>query len=268
VSFLKRIPRIAFAGLLLILVASKDVRGQSQFMDLAPLSEVGHARYADDLETTLILVGIERSMPIGSLLPQVTPDSYLTFLRLLVGIRLEGTDAVFRGRATAVDFTVQKMPWAASFSFLDFDASGYRSFSSDWISLGIGPGFDVGDRELRISGRVIGVGAFNSTRLGSTVLRGDTLDEDKTRHSLSYGARGQASLVIQEIVQFSARYELIKYSIDSEIEYSNRGGLLRISPMPGIQLFGSYERIRYQLGGKEKKLNVFGFGLTVTPSSF
>jgi len=267
VPFVHRHPGFTFVGLLLILIAGRDAYGQSQFMNLAPLSEVAQIRYADDLETTLVLVGIKRSMPIVDLLPQVTPDSYLTFIRLLAGIRFDGSDVGIRGRATAVAFEIQRMPWAAAFSLLDFDASGFRNFSSDWISLGIGPGIDVGNREIRLSGRMIGLGSFNSTQFGNTVVEGKQLDESTTRHSLSYGIRGQASLSVQEIVRLSIKYELTKYSIDSDIEFSNQTAILSIRLVSGIQLFGSFERVRYLLGDVEENLDVLGFGLTLTPSA-
>ncbi|GMQ82480.1 MAG: hypothetical protein BMS9Abin05_1934 [Rhodothermia bacterium] len=265
--FVHRLSRFTLVCLLLILTAGGEVYGQSRFMSLAPLSEVGQIRYADDLETTLVLVGIKMSTPIADLLPQVTPNSYLTFVRLLAGIRFEGTGVEIRGRATAVEFEIQKMPWAAAFSLLDFDASGFRNFSSDWISLGIGPGMDVGNREIRLSGRLIGLGSFNSTQIGSTVIEGELLDESETRHSLSYGLRGQASLSVQEILELSIKYELTKYSIDSDIEYSNQAATLGIRLISGIQLHGSFERVRYLLGDVDEHLNVLGFGLTLTPSA-
>jgi len=263
----RRFPGLIIAVLLVNMFTGRQAYCQTQFMSMAPLSEVGYVRYADDLETTLILVGIERSIPISALLPQVTPDSYLKFMRILAGVRFEDGEVGFRGRVTAVGFEIQKMPWVGSFSLVDFDASGFRNFSSDWISLGIGPGVDVGNRELRLSARLVGRGSFNSTQIGNTVIKGESLDESSTRHSLSYGLRGQASLSFQNLFRFSVRYELTKYSIDSDIEYARQDAILSIKLISTVRLFGSFERVRYQLSDVEEKLNVLGFGLTLTPSA-
>ena len=79
--------------------------------------------------------------------------------------------------------------------------------------------------------------------------------------------RGQASFSVQEIVRLSIKYELTKYSIDSDIEFSNQTAILSIRLVSGIQLFGSFERVRYLLGDVEENLDVLGFGLTLTPSA-
>lgn len=247
-------------------VSPRTSSGQNQFLSMAPLNKVLQFSSGSEIDATNMLIGIERSMPIGALLPQVTPDSYLDFMRIAAGVNLQDSKVRMRGRATAVGFEIQKMPWAATLSVVDFDASGYHSFSADWLALGIGPGLDAGDRMFRISGRVIGVASFNSMRFGSEILRFPTRVGDKTRQSIRYGFRSTVSVDIEERFLLLGKYTMNNYSIDQDIQVTSLLVSIRVKVVPTLSVMAAYEQLTYTLRESELDLDGVRLGLLLSPA--
>ena len=83
-----------------------------------------------------------QAVPLGTLLPQVTSDSYFQALGVSAGPRF--TDAAFdrlRFRLIGLKAGMQRSWTAGEVTILDYDQTGLRQEEATWIGIGFGPGF-------------------------------------------------------------------------------------------------------------------------------
>ncbi len=240
---------------------------QSELINMAPARYVSTVRMASDIESIVLLAGIERSIPLGELLPQVSPDSYIEFMRIHAGIRSgKDADIDLRAHVTAVSFEIQKMPWAAAFSVLDVKASEMTDLNADWLALAMGPGIDFGSRQVRFVARILAGGALNSSRFGSSNFPELGKPAGNTRHTLVYGLKGRAAFVVLNRASIAVKYDLNWYAIDADLTNTDVTAVFDLRILTKLWLTGSYRITQLKIKGDEENLDVFRFGVVFTPS--
>jgi hypothetical protein len=246
---------------------TESAHAQSEFLSIAPLRFFAGIHHAPDHARTGFSIGIERAIPVSNLLPQVSPDSYVEFVRAHAGVRFnEDEKTEFRMRATAVAVELQKRPWASSFSFLDIDASGLADVSADWISLGLGPGVDFGSRSVRFVAKGLLEGAVNSTRFGMTSFSEVGAAASETRHTVSYGVKGTAGVVSRGIASLLVDYEHTRYAIDTGIRQNAVQVALTVNLSRKVHATGTYRRMELAIDGPRDASDRVLVGLRYTPA--
>ncbi len=240
---------------------------QSELINMAPARYVATFRSASDIDSIVLLAGFERSIPLGALLPQVSPDSYIGFMRIHAGIRSNANAEIdLRTHVTAAEFEVQKMPWAAAFSILDVDASEMTDLNANWLALAMGPGVDFGSRQVRFVARVLAGGALNSSRFGSANFPELGKPAGNTRHTLVYGLKGRAAFVVLDRASIAVSYDLNRYAIDAGLRNTDLAAVFDIRILTRLRLTASYRIARLTIKREEEKLDIFSFGVVLTPS--
>lgn len=218
--------KIVLLSALILCVGAVPVVAQSQYLDMAPLEFRSHFRRASD-EFNQVTVGVQRSVPVAYLLPQVTPDSYFEGMRLIAGMRF-GTERTteIRFRATGIKFEIQKTPWSAGFTLIDYDRTSLEDLQADWLGLSIGPGFDVGRDAYRFVVRGLAAGSFNTYRVGDhfqfdqdirTFAPVECPGCERTRSGFAYGAQLRTSIILGRRFRALGAWDITWHTADDEL---------------------------------------------------
>lgn len=239
---------------------------QAQAFDVAPIEVFTHARYDSDNDFGQIVFGTQRSIPVYTLLPQVSPDSYFHMARIVVGGQLDERNDKqrFRYRVTAIETEIQKSPWSGHFKFLDYDKSGLEDLWADWLSIGIGPGIHFGSEETQIVVRALGHAALNSYRFGDRVFGGLGNSAGKTRTGGSYGASGRIALVWVKRFILRGAYDVRWLTAGTGARKDAVEIMLEVHLGKGWGIFGTYSDLEVDLANLSEDRTAFGGGLRYT----
>jgi hypothetical protein len=247
-------------GMIASMSAIRPALGQQAALSMAPLQIVSQSRFAND-SYTQALVGVERSIPVAGLLPQVTSDSYFMVARLVAGARFNDGKTDFRMRLTGLDFEIQKTPWAGGLTLLDYDKTGLTDLNADWIGLRVGPGVSLGSDEVRFVARVTGRASLNSTRFGQSFFPDLGSAASDTETGISYGVAVHAAISSGETFLASASYDTGAFTSGSDLELSS----LHISAdwrlNRRVTFFGFFDSVDVSLGGSSDDRTAPGVGI-------
>lgn len=137
-------------------------------MAFAPWEFQLESAYSSQYDYSQIGFSIQRAVPIESLLPQVTADSYLKALTVSVATRFVDQEYdQFRFRIRAADIQLQRAFTSGGVRLLDFDQTSEIDRTITWLEAIFGPGFHVDGPSNSVWGRITASGAFSSQKTGS-----------------------------------------------------------------------------------------------------
>ena len=172
------------------------------------------AEFLSDSKYDLLepFISIKRVVPLSSLLPQVTGDSYVQALTILVGSRITNSKAEhIRFRITAVKLALQRAYTSGGFTLLDFNRTGLIDEQTTWIGASFGPGIHVKNDDVGAWARVSAEGQLTSQKPGGLLFSGM---EDATvlKTGFAYKVSAEAGVLLRKKLRVDVSYELERFS--------------------------------------------------------
>jgi hypothetical protein len=195
-------------GLLVALlwVFSGNVAAQS-IMAFAPWQLGAEAWTAPKEDLAEFAVSVRRAVPLETLLPQITDDSFLYALHLQVGSRFLGGDYDrIRYRGTALNVAMQRAYTSGSFTVLDHNQADIRDRYTTWLGASFGPGVHLDGPGHDMWIRVTAGGRWATLTDGELLFPGNTR-ADKPHSGLSYQLETRAGLSLGHRLQLGASFQ-------------------------------------------------------------
>jgi len=251
--------------MLVLWSAPREAHGQSP-LSFAPWEYSLDARQLDDSDTGWVLVEMQRSVPLASLLPQVSPDSRFDVMRAGLGARYQsGRDSKIVYRLTAIEVLLQRSFWSGGTTIADFNRSGLADLNADWFSISTGPGFHRQREDRAISFRVLLVAGYSTWRFGSHL--GSSPRFNDTKSGLKFGLRGMFSISPTPAITLLASYHTTRMSGTSDL--FREGGRVQLSARLSdrLRLSASHQNTDLGILGEESNFRSFGLSLKLISKS-
>lgn len=212
------------------------------------------------------LLSIRRVVPVETLLPQVTGDSFIHVLGIALGPRVIDSEYDrLRLRLTGAEIFMQRAYTSGSFTLLDFNRTGVTDEQTTWIGASFGPGIHVGEGSLGAWFRG-SVGGRLTTQKSGTLLFPESLMAKSVETGLGYSLSLQAGIRFNRIVQFQAAHTVYRLgAADFDQNLWMLEAKVRINPR--YQLVVEYEKGIYELGSDRKKVGQLSGAIRFTPSA-
>jgi len=159
-----------------------------QLPDVAPPVWSANSWTGADDAVQGVRIGVRRTVPLRSLLPQAAPGSHIHVLVLEGGVQSDDGDVIGRFRIGGIDLGVQRGHRSVVLTLADYDRAGTMDLNATWARAGFGPGLSWNGP--RRAGR-IAVHAFSglvTRQLGRTLyapLPGNTTSNTMVEGGLS-----------------------------------------------------------------------------------
>jgi len=158
-------------------------------------------------EWTEIIFSAKRAVPLGTLLPQVTGDSYLHTLGLGMGTRFFDSEYdQVRFRVTGLDLAMQRTYSSGSFMVLDHNQTGLMDRKTTWIGAGYGPGLHVENTTRSAWLRITASGQWATIKSGGFLFPNDPTAK-QTTSGLAYQLGARAGLELNHSLMLGAAFE-------------------------------------------------------------
>ncbi len=127
---------------LLVTCLAFTVRGAEgrQLPDVAPMAMSSDVWSDSDDNIWGARIGIHRTVPLGSLLPQTAIGSSIRVLILEGGVQSDDGDLIGRFRIGGLDLDVQRGHKSVLLTIADYDRAGTMDLNATWFRIGFGPG--------------------------------------------------------------------------------------------------------------------------------
>jgi len=211
------------------------------------------------------LISIRRVVPVKSLLPQVTGDSFIHVLGLGIGARFQdsGYDKV-RYRLTAAEISLQRAYTAGGITVGDFNRTGLLEEQTTWIGASFGPGFHVKNNVMGAWLGAIAGGRLASQRSGR-LLFGENLMAQERRTGLAYSLTLQAGINFQNKAQLHVYRDFNKFG-RLDFEHREWSGEAKLRINSRFEAVVSYQEGTYYLGPLKKRASLVSGAIRFTPS--
>ena len=148
-----RLPRVlSRLSALVVLTALVALPSRAQFEQ--PVARLlGHIGADETMAgDSRLLVGSSLIVDLDEWLPQTTPDSRMTLLRVMYGIQDDAVRTPFR--LTVFDLMLQRGWWSSGLKVAEMDRLGVLPLEDTWAEIKTGPGFHAENESVSASGSV------------------------------------------------------------------------------------------------------------------
>lgn len=246
-------------------LCSLALRAEAQSLtEFAPLEWHTSGTHSWDAGVTTLLIGVGRTVPVYTVLPQTTVDSRFRLLDFNVGARFVDGAGDFRYRVTALDLDIQRTPQSASFTLLDLNKSGLRDSHITWIRAGYGPAlsYTTWHRQAVLKTRL--EAGLVSSKWGSTVF-GTVPGYNVTETGFEGRLFGGASLTLASTLDVGLTASHAVYSFEGDFEYTEIVPTLSWFARPTVRMDVSLTWTRGRARGVDVKDMAGGLRVSYTP---
>ena len=237
--------------------------GQS-LIAFAPWEVAVSSEISPELDATSFLVSAIRKVPVATLLPQVTKDSYLMAMGLAIGPRLvDGSYDRLRFRLTGARVALQRAYTSGGVTLVDYNQTGFRMKEITWFGASFGPGVHIQRLDGSFWLRAVGMGNVSTLESGS-LLFGSSGQEAQT--GFVYQVSAQSGLSFSDVFRMSAslgretmkKADLGKDHISVEAQFDLKANL---SVSAGFAVF------EFKDEDESRKANQLSFSIRFTPGN-
>jgi hypothetical protein len=252
--------RTVVALLLVTCTLTIDTRAQ-RLTEFAPLEWQLSGFHAQEAGATTVVLGVGRSVPVFTILPQTTVDSHIRFLDIGVGVRASDPDADFRYRATVLDMDIQRTPQSAAVTLFDVNRSGLRDSQITWARLGYGPALSrtTWRRQWTLKTRV--ETALVSSKWGS-VLFADIPGHRSNHNGVEVRALGASSATLTPGLDFAIEAWHAIHSFRGDLRWTEVRPVVRWYVSPPLRADVSAQWVRAT--GHDASVTIWSGGLRLS----
>ena len=266
----KRIPDLAKRAILvvgLIFLFGWNSGSAQSPLALAPWEVSLQVSFPDISDSGLLLVQVQRIVPLSTLLPQVTADSRIELLRLGIGARSYSSGPTkFRYRLTALDLILQRSLWGAEVVILDYDNSSVTDLDGAWLSVATGPGLHFQGPDKSFSLRVMAKGGISTWRFGDRLFNGAE-HSDRRFTGAEYGFKMLTAARVGKRLSLVAGYDFSWLTGSTSLSNNTVFYEIRSQLASWISVSLEAKSTRPKLGTEELAYQEFGFSIKLQPKT-
>jgi len=249
---------------LFLCILSSPSWGQD-LLAFAPWEARFDTYYSSERPFSQFGVTVQRSVPVETLLPQVTADSYINALKGYVGSRfLDQKHDRVRFQLMAADIRLQRAFTSGGVKLLDYNQADELERSLTWIEVTFGPGFHYDGQKASFWGRITASGSVASLKPG-TFLFSNNADASSASSGLNYAISGFLGTKLADRIVLSANVfkDEARHSSFSHSGWS-ANGIVQVSSKWRVAT--GFTSHAFDLGASKNNTESFEFSIQYSPS--
>jgi len=181
----------------------------------APISWTSDAWSVLDDNIQGARIGLRRSVPLHSLLPQTAPGSSAHVLILEGGIQSDDGDTMGRFRVAGMELDMQRGIKSVLFTLVDYDRAGTMDLNATWLRVGFGPGYTAKGHSGTVRTAIHVFSGLATRKLGRSLYPA-LPDNDQSETLLEGGLAGRSTVVFASRLRVDVRAE---YAVHSQSDH-------------------------------------------------